>query len=394
MRKAVLKEKNRCCGCGACAALCPHEAIEMRPDEEGFLYPAIDPGHCVDCGLCERRCPALSAEPRGEKPAYAARVKEEGVREDSSSGGIFTALARTVLRRGGVVFGAAMDAEFHVSHVGVMEESALRQLRGSKYVQSDADDAYRQTALLLEAGLPVFFTGTPCQVAGLYATLGGDRENLLTADIVCHGVPSPAVFDAYLKMLEAERGAKLTRYVFRDKRKGWKDFSVVATFEDGAQYAAGQQEDVFMRGFLGDLYLRPSCHGCPYVGERRPGDITLGDMWGAQEIVPDMEDDRGLSLVFTNSEKGIQAFEEIQKETDCRRTDPKRNIPFCPPLVRSYKPHRNRARFFKQFEREGFSRAQVDKLLAPPGRAEKLARRIVHLPAGALRRLKEAIKQS
>lgn len=394
MRNAVLKEKSRCCGCFACAAICPHDAIAMRPDAEGFLYPAIDPGLCVDCGLCERRCPAIQAAPRGESPAYAARIRADGVREESSSGGVFTALSRTVLARGGVVFGAAMDAEFHVSHVGVMEETALGALRGSKYVQSDVDDAYHQTALLLDAGLPVFFTGTPCQVAGLYAALGGDRENLLTADIVCHGAPSPAVFDGYLKMLEAERGAKLTRYVFRDKRNGWKDFLVVATFADGAQYAAGQREDIFMRGFLGDLFLRPSCHSCPYVGARRPGDITLGDMWGAQQIVPDMDDDRGLSLVFTNSEKGARAFAELRDEIVFRKTDPKRNIPYCPPLVRSYKPHRNRARFFKQFQKEGFSRARVDRLLAPPGKAEKLARCIMHLPAGALRRLKETIDKS
>ena len=209
MRKAVLKDKSRCCGCGACAAICPHDAISMAPDAEGFLYPRIDPARCVDCGLCERRCPATQAAARGEKPAYAAHVRDEAVRERSSSGGVFTQLARGVLSRGGVVFGAAMDEELRVSHVGAMDETGLAALRGSKYVQSDVEDAYRQAERLLDAGLPVLFTGTPCQVAGLYAALGGDREGLLTADLVCHGAPSPAVFASYVQMLQAERGQRV-----------------------------------------------------------------------------------------------------------------------------------------------------------------------------------------
>lgn len=386
MRKAVLKDKSRCCGCGACAAICPHGAISMAPDAEGFLYPRIDPARCVDCGLCERRCPATQAAARGEKPAYAARVRDEAVRERSSSGGVFTQLARGVLSQGGVVFGAAMDEELRVSHVGAMDETGLAALRGSKYVQSDVEDAYRQAERLLDAGLPVLFTGTPCQVAGLYAALGGDREGLLTADLVCHGAPSPAVFAAYVQMLQAERGQRVERYAFRDKRRGWKDFCVVATFADGAEYAAGQKEDLFMRGFLADLYLRPSCHACPYVGQRRPADLTLGDMWGAQVICPDLDDDRGLSLVFVNSEKGERAFAAMADALVLRRTDPTRNVPFCPPLVRSYPPHPARAQFFRAFAKEGFSRARVEALLAPPGRLARWSRRLRRMAARAVKR--------
>ena len=394
MRQTVRPKKEECTGCGACASICPKGAITMQPDAEGFCYPAVDSTLCVSCDLCEKRCPVGAAHEAHSVQAFGAQHRDAAVRGASSSGGVFTALACRMVSQGGVVFGAAFDDRLHVEHIGAMDESEIAGMRGSKYVQSDAADAIANAAALLARGIPVLFTGTPCQIDGLLARVRGkDREKLLTVDFVCHGVPSPGVFASYIESLERAHGQRVTAYTFRDKRLGWKNFSAVATLEDGTQLSGAQTDEPFLYGFLQNLYLRPSCTQCTALrGAQHRADLTIADLWGAQDVCPERDDDTGLSLVMVNTQKGRQALREAERELTVfpMRTDAL--LRYNPSIEHTAVAHPKRARFFRMYEKHGFDGARVMKLLAPPGRIERAARRAAHLPAGALRRLRALIK--
>lgn len=393
MRQTVRPIKAECTGCGACASICPKNAITMQPDAEGFCYPVVDPALCISCDLCEKRCPVGAAHEAHSVQAFGAQHKDAAVRAASSSGGVFTALARSMFARGGVVFGAAFDDRLHVEHIGAMDESELAGMRGSKYVQSDAADAIANAAALLARGIPVLFSGTPCQIDGLLARVRGkEREKLLTVDFVCHGVPSPGVFASYIESLERAHGQRVVAYAFRDKRLGWKNFSAVATLEDGTQLSGTQTDEPFLYGFLQNLYLRPSCTQCSQLrGAHHLADLTIADLWGAQDVCPERDDDTGLSLVMVNTQKGRQALREAERELTVfpMRTDAL--LRYNPSLEQTATSHPKRQRFFAMYAKRGFDGARVMKLLAPPGRAERIARRIAHLPAGALRRARALI---
>ncbi len=396
MRQTVHTRKEDCTGCGACVSICPKGAIAMKPDEEGFLYPAVDEKLCVGCDVCEKRCPA-GAIPKEKKPhIVGAQVRDEALRRASSSGGVFTALARQTLARGGAVFGAAFDENMHVEHIGAIDEAEIGMMRGSKYVQSDAADAIANAAGLLARGIPVMFSGTPCQIAGLLAKVGGKYgELLLTVDFVCHGVPSPGVFESYIKALEKDAGKRVTGYTFRDKRLGWKNFSAVATFEDGSEHAGTQTTDPYLYGFLQNLYLRPSCVHCDALrGNHHAADITLADLWGAQEICPERDDDTGLSLVMINTQRGREAMKAIDNRvTTFPVKDVKPLLRFNPSIEKPASAHEKRAAFFKYYAKNGFDGAHVMKLLSGPGKAERMLKRAAHLPAGAMRRIRALIKK-
>ncbi len=390
MRHTVLQDKTACTGCGACAAVCPKGAIAMCADEEGFLYPAVDPALCIGCDLCEKRCPSGKVHAENEPLILGAQHRDEAVRAASSSGGVFTALAKEMLKKGGVVFGAVFDPSLRVEHVGALNEDELAPMRGSKYVQSDASDAIAHAASLLAQDIPVLFSGTPCQVAGLLAKVGErGRGKLLTVDFVCHGVPSPGVFASYLKSLEAARSKRVVAYTFRDKRNGWKDFSAVATFEDGSEHVGSQRDEPYLYGFLQNLYLRPSCMRCSNLrGSRHPSDITIADLWGAQQICPERDDDTGLSLVMANTQKGREAIEGCREALTAFSVETAPMLRFNPSIEETARAHEKRKAFFTEFKKHGFDGARVMKLLAGPGKAERIVRRIAHLPKGALRRIK------
>ena len=396
MRTTVRKIKAECTGCGACASICPKSAITMKPDEEGFLYPAVDSALCIECDACEKRCPVGKPIPENAVVYMGAQNKDEQIRAQSSSGGVFTALARQMLSRGGVVFGAAFDEKMHVEHIGAFAESELAGMRGSKYVQSDASDAIDNAASLLKRGIPVLFSGTPCQVSGLKAKVGSRyADQLLTVDFVCHGVPSPGVFASYIEMLERERGSKVVQYTFRDKRKGWKDFSAVATFADGTEHVGTQREEPYLYGFLQNLYLRPSCVQCDGLrGTHHPSDITIADLWGAQNICPDKDDDTGLSLVMVNTQRGREALKACSTQLmTFSLKDAEGMLRFNPSIEKTADAHQKRAVFFRYFEKNGFDSAYVMKLLAGPGKLERIIRRIAHLPKGLMRRLRVLAKR-
>ena len=396
MRVTVRPNKAECTGCGACVSICPKKAITMKPDEEGFLYPVVDSALCVNCDLCEKRCPVGKDVPSRQQKAFAVQHADQQVRAMSSSGGVFTALARDMLARGGVVFGAAFDENLRVEHIGAFNEDEMALMRGSKYLQSDAADAIENAASLLARGIPVLFSGTPCQIAGLKAKLGGKYEDiLLTVDFVCHGVPSPGVFASYLNMLEKEHGKKVVSYAFRDKRKGWKDFCAVATFEDGSEHVGDQRTEPFLYGFLQNLYLRPACAQCTaYRGKHRLSDLTMADLWGAEKICPDKDDDTGLSLVFANTKDGMDALKRCGSQVDrfsIQDMDAMRRM--NPSIWEPASHHEKRRAFFARYQKNGFEREYVMKLLSGPGRVERVIRRIAHLPFGAMRRLRALFKK-
>lgn len=309
--------KEDCCGCAACAQVCPKSCITMVRDGEGFDYPKADSEQCISCGLCEKVCPVshAQAEPAGEPKAFAAYGPDKD-RAESSSGGIFAQLARQTLAKGGLVFGAAMAEDRKTAvHMAIDSEGDLPRLQGSKYLQSHMGNCFRQAKEALEAGRAVLFTGTPCQIEGLLHFLGRDYENLVTADVICHGVPSEKLWQKYLDYQQHRYGSRVTRVSFRDKRQGWKSFSMALTFENGKQYAKKLYFDTYLQLFLQDLCLRPSCYRCPSRKLHRRSDLTLGDFWGCDAVCPDLDDDTGLSLVFVHSEKGQCAFDALPLQT-------------------------------------------------------------------------------
>lgn len=321
-------DKKDCTGCSACINVCPHKCISMQTDNEGFWYPIVDAAKCVVCGKCVRVCPVLQSDKRtkdtNEKrntKVYAAYNTDIDQRMQSSSGGISYLLAQRVLEQGGVVFGARFKGT-EVVHDYVEDIANLPALLGSKYVQSWIGDVYEKVKEFVEKGRVVLFAGTPCQVEGL-RRLVGDKENLILVDFICHGVPSPAVWSRYLKEQKKELGIQSIRRIsFRDKKEGWKNFSMRIDYEDANkennEYVATLKEDKYLRGFLNDLYLRPSCYDCRFKKIERESDITLADFWGVENILPTWDDDKGISLIMMHSTQGLRLFEEIKRQMQYR----------------------------------------------------------------------------
>lgn len=408
-----LCDENDCTGCMACGNACRHGAIEFFSNEEGFLHPKVDASKCVGCKMCVRACPILTPCPpagsQGEKRVFAAWARDEKIREESSSGGVFSVLAKAVLSDGGCVFGAAFDENFRLRHVGIEDVAGLEKLRGSKYVQSRIGESFLEAERMLKCGRVVFFTGTPCQIAGLRMFLRRDYENLLTADIVCHGVPSPKVFESYREWLEGELGAPLGTYKFRDKRWSWKNFNTKASPVRGRKFQheslsvkqnlrmAGTserhvdifatrkklqhespliaekngellgtwQEDPWMRGFLREYFLRTGCHACRFANTERPGDITLADYWGYRPRKRKLcDDDRGISMVMLNNSKGRRIFEHVKPELEYVETPVEEAVRGNPALSHCFPPSPLRNEFWADF-REGGYAGTIEKYMYP-----------------------------
>lgn len=304
--------KKDCSGCGACANICPKNCIKMERDEFGFAYPKVDTDLCINCGRCETVCPIINpAKENSPLSVKGAKNRDESVRQTSSSGGTFFELAKGIISRGGIVYGCALDSELVARHIGVETVEELSALKSSKYVQSDVGTTYREVKKHLVDGREVLYSGTPCQIAGLKNYLGKSYDNLLLVDVLCHGVPSPGVFADYLEYLGGRFGAKPISVNFRNKEKSWKRLYFEVKFDNGKRYFTFCGYDRYMSMFLNNISLRPSCYDCRFTTVNRQGDITLGDFWGIGKRYPERDDDKGISLIILNSEKGEKAYLEI-----------------------------------------------------------------------------------
>lgn len=364
-----ITEKQKCNGCHACVNVCPKKCIEMKEDSEGFLYPEIDSDKCVDCHLCENICPVISGKniPHENVPdVYVAFNRDEKIRMKSSSGGIFTLIAEWIINQNGIVFGAALSEDFRsVNHIAVDNISDLKKLRGSKYLQSTIGNAYIQAKEYLDSGRKVLFTGTPCQIGGLYSFLRKDYENLYTQDIICHGVPSSKVWKKYLAEHERRTDSGIHNVYFRHKKKsGWKEYSLLCEFSNKKAYIKTFNQDPFMKAFLSDMCLRPSCYECSFKSVKRQADITLADFWGIQNVCPEMDDDKGTSLVMVHSEKGRSLWKSIGDDIIQKEVSPDIVAQYNPSVSRSVCSHRNRTKFFENLGR--YSVAELDRRYNKP----------------------------
>lgn len=350
--KGTFEEKQRCCGCGACAELCPAGCIRMEADAEGFLYPCLDAARCIGCGLCEKHCPvsAAGADAPFPQEGYIVQILDEEVRRQSTAGGAFTAIARYVLQQGGVVFGAAYTEGFRVRHMGVDREEDLWRFRNSKYVQSETGQAFAEAGHYLRQGRYVCFSGTPCQIEGLLNYLegkygggrqglrtgqsgeaekgtpaykGGILDRLVTVDVVCHAVPSPLVFEKYVRMQKKRFGDRMDTILFREKHYGYKYSTMTVRDGEGKDlYAHGIDTDPMLRAFFSDVCDRPSCYACRFKKRYRRSDFTIWDCYTVYQFEPRMDDDRGTTRVLVHSDKGREVFVQIRQSLRWSAVDP------------------------------------------------------------------------
>ena len=353
-------KKEDCNGCHACTNICPKNCISMIVDNEGFWYPKVNEELCVECNLCNKVCPIINTPKRNNNTlAYACKSKDEVVRSESSSGGIFTLLCEYVINNNGVVFGAAYNEEFNVSHCYVETIEECAKFRGSKYVQSIIGDTYRTAKEFLNKGRVVLFSGTPCQISGLRSYLMKDYENLYLIDIACHGVPSPNVYRKYINKISKLNSTKIINIQFREKSNGWKDYNFKVTFEDG-EFKNKRVENKYMKGFLSDLFLRPSCYECKFKKPITSADITLADYWGVENIHKEFDDDKGISLVLVNTNKGAKLLNNISNNMKIIETNYDYAIKCNPSIVKPVDKNIKRDKFFSKIDKNDIEK-NIDK---------------------------------
>lgn len=334
-----IKEKYMCDGCHACYSVCPKDAINMEIDDEGFWYPKVDNDKCIDCNKCEKVCPILNKkEAKSLKKAYACYNLDEDIRMKSSSGGTFTILASEIIKDDGVVFGAKFDEDFNVVHDYVEDINGLSNFRGSKYVQSNIGDSFIQAKKFLDEGRKVLFSGTPCQIGGLKSYLNKGYENLVTVDLICHGVPSPMIWQRYIA--ELGDGKKLSSMTFRDKSKGWNSGVLKYSFEDGSEITEEYGESLYIKGFIKNCFLRPSCYKCNFKTLDRISDFTLGDFWGVEELIPEIDKKSGVSLIMIHTKKAQDLFNDANKNIYYEEVDVNKSIVFNTCAIESVKNHK------------------------------------------------------
>lgn len=352
-------KENECTGCGACFNRCPVDAIVMKENQEGFLFPNIDKNICINCGLCLKSCPVNEPKYSNlEEPVCYAAYAEDSVREHSSSGGVFVLAAQYVLENNGYVCGATYSDDYtEVNHILISNEKELPRLQGSKYVQSNTGKIYKEIETILKNNRPVLFSGCPCQVAALYCFLGKPYQNLFTIDLVCHGVPSPKTYRKFVEQKMSEHG-KINYLSFRDKGTyGWT-VSTTIQFEDGYEYKKYRTDSSYMKSFLQLLSLRKSCGQCPYAHIPRPGDLTLADFWNVDKYNAAFDDKKGTSMVLVNNEQGQKLFAAI---SDKMKLCEKASLEFAKKnnaqLHSPSRLHSRRERFYSLLDKYDFDKA-------------------------------------
>ncbi len=339
-----ITDKRKCSGCKACMNACSREAISFEFDDEGFWYPVVDIDKCIDCGKCEKACPFLNKHHGVSRDNYsytqkffAAQLTDVSELFYVSSGGVFQALAKTIINMNGIVYGVEQKNVDQIQHIRATNLEELKKTRRSKYLQSDIGNTYKQALTDLKAGRKVLFSGTGCQIAGLVCFLGRRYENLYTCEVVCHGVPSWRMWKQYRKEAESKKGKKIVDLVFRDKSKGWSKNQYKITYEDGCTEYERSTKHIFHAGYLQGLFYRPSCGECPFASMPRVADITLADFWQYKGKLD--KKNSGVSLIAINNEngealldmaKGFLIIENVSKEkaiNSCRHMDecPKEN---------------------------------------------------------------------
>ncbi len=374
---------NQCVGCKSCEQSCPKRCISMIENKEGFWYPSVDEEKCIGCKLCLKNCPVKNKELHRNKPVnvWAWRNKDEIDIMRSASGGAADSAAKAILQRGGVVYGAAYDEQLTVSHVAILSDDERYRIQSSKYVQSDPCDSYSLVKQNLSEGKVVLYTGTPCQISGLYSFLGGDDENLYTIDLICHGVPSPKLFKKYLKWQERKTGGKLIYFNFRSKEnRGW-----------GTQYLLKTKTktktkilslDRYGKHFMdGDCY-RESCYQCSYANMSRVGDLTVGDFWGIAKSHPNFDSPKGVSSVFVNTKKGQELFEMMKPFADVEQATLEEAMVKQGNLVNPSSRPSKRDTFYEKIDEEYYME-DLKVGIQPKERIKTV------LPAGAIRILKK-----
>lgn len=365
------KDKKTCNGCTACSLVCPKHCIEMKEDNEGFIYPVVDEERCIHCGRCLKLCSNYKKQEIGNiHKVYAIKNKDEKILLESTSGGTFYTLLKMLFKeKNAVCYGAAYDNDFVVRHMRAKTLTEAKKFMGSKYVRSDIVGVYEKVKEDLEKGNKVLFTATPCETFGLYTYLRKDYDNLITCDIICHSNPSPKVFAKYIKSLELKEKCKLKKYTFRAKSNGWANPMPIAEFEDKRKI----EDDTYQKAFSRVLISRPCCSDCKFVVPQKVADITIGDFWGVDKLTDIKNFEHGISIVFANNEKGkklIQELDNVEKiELDSKFDYMQYNH------NKPERPHRNREKFFTKLD--NCSDEQVLNLLNNMSK-ERLLRRIIN----------------
>ena len=363
-------DKYNCCGCNACVQKCPKQCVSMREDEEGFLYPEVDFDKCIDCHLCEKVCPCLNIE-RSQEPlsCYAAMNFDEKIRKQSSSGGIFTAIAERVIADDGVVFGACFDNSWQVVHAYAQTQDELASFQGSKYVQSRIGETFKQAEFFLKEGRKVLFSGTPCQISGLNHYLRREGyKNLLTIEVACHGVPSPMIWREYIESLHFTNIGAISH---KDKSTGWRGYSfTVKNTEGKLLFTERARENIYMMAFSRNLTLRPSCFYCPAKAGKSRADVTLADYWGIEHLVPNMDDNKGTSFISGNTEKGKVFIDKLNVKIES--TNYKKSIYYNSCIINSTELPTERQQFWANYNEQG-----IRALLSLKKKKQNIIKRII-----------------
>ena len=344
-----IKEKQKCCGCTACVAVCPEKCIEMKEDSEGFVYPNVDKEKCVQCGACEKVCPILNVKPDipFEQTAYIVQNKNRKVLQESTAGGAFTAIAKYILKNNGVVFGAEIGNDLVVRHIYIEKEIELSRFRNSKYVQSCVGNTFKQVKIFLDQEKFVCFSGTPCQIEGLKNYLQKDYEKLITVDVVCRAVPSPLIFRKYVEFQEKKMADRIKTVRFRDKHYGYKYSTMnIITDRNYGNYHQGVESDPWLRAFFSNICDRPSCHYCHFRKQYHVSDFTIWDCFQVGRFSKELDNDEGATRVLVHTNKGRKIFDVIKWDFHYIQVTPKAIVAGTKEMKESVAPNELRQTFF------------------------------------------------